>query len=106
MGMPMVDKILTRHAAEERVRPGDSVVCDADMAVRIDIEFAAGMDADAKRVADPERVAIILDHAVRAPTIADAAGQTRASAFAKQFSVRRLYDAGRHGICHQVILEN
>jgi 3-isopropylmalate/(R)-2-methylmalate dehydratase large subunit len=106
MGMPIVDKILARHAGHDRVRPGDIVVCDVDMAIRLDIEFAAGMDVDAKRIADPERVAIILDHAVPAPTIADAAGHGAARAFAKKFGIRRFYDVGRHGICHQVILED
>ena len=107
MAMTMIDKILARHGGVDRVRPGDIVVCDVDMAVRLDLEFSSpGMDLEPKRVADPERVAVILDHAVPAPTIEDAAGQSRARAFVEKFGIRRFYDVGNHGICHQVILEN
>ncbi len=107
VGMTMIDKILARHAGLDRVAPGDIVVCDVDMAIRIDLEFSiAGMDLEPKRIADPERIAVILDHAVPAPTIGDAAGQARARAFAKKFGIARFYDVGNHGICHQVILES
>src|SRR5262249_54911667 len=106
-GMTMIDKILARHAGVDRVAPGEIVVCDVDMAVRVDLEFSiAGMELEPKRIADPERVAVILDHAVPAPTIGDAAGQARARAFAKRFGIARFYDVGNHGICHQVILES
>jgi 3-isopropylmalate/(R)-2-methylmalate dehydratase large subunit len=106
-GMTMIDKILARHAGVDRVAPGEIVVCNVDMAVRIDLEFSiAGMGLDPKRIADPERIAVVLDHAVPAPTIGDAAGQARARAFAKKFGISRFYDVGNHGICHQVIFEN
>jgi homoaconitase/3-isopropylmalate dehydratase large subunit len=67
-GMTMIDKILARHAGLDRVAPGEIVVCDGDLAVRVDLEFSiAGMDLDPKRIADPERIAVVLDHAVPAP---------------------------------------
>src|SRR5262249_31325096 len=39
-GMTMIDKILARHAGVDRVSPGEIVVCDVDMAVRVDLEFS------------------------------------------------------------------
>jgi 3-isopropylmalate/(R)-2-methylmalate dehydratase large subunit len=55
---------------------------------------------------DPDKLAIVMDHAVPAPTIKDAAGGPRARKFAADFGITRFYDVGRHGICHQVIAEN
>jgi hypothetical protein len=96
--MMMIDKILARHAALDRVEPGDIVVCDVDMAIRLDLEFSiAGMDLEPQRIADPERIAVILDLAVPAPTIGAAAGQARARAFAKKFGIAHFYDVGNHG---------
>ena len=58
------------------------------------------------RIHDPDKLAIVMDHAVPAPTIKDAAGGPRARKFAAAFGIERFYDVGRHGICHQVIAEN
>jgi 3-isopropylmalate/(R)-2-methylmalate dehydratase large subunit len=57
-------------------------------------------------VHDPEKVAIVLDHAVPAPTVSDAENHTRARAFAQRFGIRHFYDVGAHGICHQMIAEH
>ncbi|MGO9453239.1 MAG: aconitase/3-isopropylmalate dehydratase large subunit family protein [Candidatus Binataceae bacterium] len=105
MGMTMAEKILSRHSGNGPVRPGDIVVCDVDKIVQIDLMFSASADMP-KRIANPGSVAIILDHAVPAPTIGDADGQAIARQFARRFGIEKFYDVGRHGICHQVILEN
>jgi len=104
MGMTMAEKILSRHSGSGPVRPGDIVVCDVDKIVQIDLMFSAFADLP-KRIADPGKIAIVLDHAVPAPTIGDADGQAVARQFAKRFGIEKFYDVGRHGICHQVILE-
>ena len=105
MGMTMAEKILSRHSGGGRVRPGDIVVCEVDKIVQIDLTFAATAPMP-KRIVDPRKIVVILDHAVPAPTIADAEGQSIARRFVKQFGVEKFYDVGRGGICHQVILEN
>ena len=105
MGMTMAEKILSRHSGGGPVRPGDIVVCDVDMIVQIDLTFAASAPMP-KRVADRSKIAVILDHAVPAPTVADADAGVRARAFARTFGIERFFDVGRHGICHQVIAEN
>ena len=105
MGMTMAEKILSQHSGNRPVRPGDIVVCDVDKIVQIDLTFAATAPMP-KRIADPNKVVIILDHAIPAPTVADAEGQSIARRFVKQFGIERFYDLGRGGICHQVILEN
>jgi 3-isopropylmalate/(R)-2-methylmalate dehydratase large subunit len=73
MGMTMIEKILARKAGLDQVRAGDTVVCDVDLTVLIDLQFAAQW-VQPLRIADPDKVAVIMDHAVPAPTLVDAAG--------------------------------
>jgi 3-isopropylmalate/(R)-2-methylmalate dehydratase large subunit len=106
VGMTMLQKILARHAGVESVRVGDIVVCEVDTVVMLDLIFSNGrLPADPRRIAHPERVVVILDHAVPAPTVFDAAGHSLAREFVKKFGIERFVDVGGHGICHQVILE-
>ncbi|MFB7087873.1 aconitase/3-isopropylmalate dehydratase large subunit family protein [Streptomyces sp. NPDC056296] len=105
MGMTMIEKILARKAGRSQVTPGETVVCDVDMTVMIDLQFASAW-VQPLRINDPEKVAVIMDHAVPAPNVHDALGGTRARAFARDFGIGKFYDVGRHGICHQVIAEN
>ncbi len=105
MGMTMAEKILARHSGKATVRPGDIVVCDVDKIIQIDLVFSAAAEMP-KRIADPGKIAIILDHAIPAPTVGDAEGQAIARQFARRYGVEKFFDVGRHGICHQVILES
>ncbi|MBX7555320.1 aconitase/3-isopropylmalate dehydratase large subunit family protein [Streptomyces sp. NPDC004232] len=105
MAMTMIEKILARKAGVDQVRPGQTVVCDVDMTVMIDLQFATSWVQPLK-INDPDKVAVIMDHAVPAPSVHDAIGGTHARAFARDFHIDKFYDVGRHGICHQVIAEN
>ncbi|WP_194894534.1 3-isopropylmalate dehydratase large subunit [Catenulispora pinisilvae] len=105
MGMTMIERILARKAGLDAVGVGDTVTVDVDLTVLIDLQFAT-MWLPPLRIADPDKVAIVMDHAVPAPTIKDAAGGPHARKFAADFGIERFYDVGRHGICHQVIAEN
>ncbi|MCW3027211.1 MAG: 3-isopropylmalate dehydratase [Solirubrobacterales bacterium] len=105
MSMTIIEKILARGSGLEQVEAGDVVVCDVDMTVLIDLQFAT-MWAEPTRIADPERLAVVMDHAVPAPSVQDADGGVRARAFVRRFGIERFFDVGRHGICHQVVAEN
>jgi 3-isopropylmalate/(R)-2-methylmalate dehydratase large subunit len=105
MGMTVIEKILARKAGLASVGPGDTVVVDVDMTVLIDLQFAT-MWMQPLKIHDPDKLAIVMDHAVPAPTLKDAAGGPHARKFAADFGIERFYDVGRHGICHQVIAEN
>ncbi|BBZ43203.1 3-isopropylmalate dehydratase large subunit [Mycobacterium parmense] len=105
MGMTVIEKIFARKAGLNSVSPGDTVVVDVDMTVLIDLQFAT-MWLTPNRIHDPDKIAVVMDHAVPAPTIKDAAGGRNARAFVADFGIERFYDVGRHGICHQVIAEN
>jgi 3-isopropylmalate/(R)-2-methylmalate dehydratase large subunit len=105
MGMTILEKIFARKAGLVSASPGDTVVVDVDMTVLIDLQFAT-MWMQPLKIHDPDKLAIVMDHAVPAPSIKDAAGGPRARKFAADFAIERFYDVGRHGICHQVIAEN
>ncbi len=105
MSMTIIEKIFARKAGLDRVSAGETVVVDVDMTVLIDLQFAT-MWLQPLRIHDPDKLAIVMDHAVPAPTIKDAAGGPLARKFAAEFGIERFYDVGRHGICHQVIAEN
>lgn len=105
MGMTIIEKIFARKAGLTSVGVGDTVVVDVDMTVLIDLQFAT-MWLQPLKIHDPDKLAIVMDHAVPAPTIKDAEGGPRARKFAADFGIERFYDVGRHGICHQVIAEN
>jgi 3-isopropylmalate/(R)-2-methylmalate dehydratase large subunit len=103
--MTIIEKILARAAGRDHVDVGEFVVCEVDMTVLIDLQFAT-LWVSPTRIADADRLAVIMDHAVPAPSVADADGGVRARAFVKQHEVNRFFDVGQHGICHQVIAEN
>jgi 3-isopropylmalate/(R)-2-methylmalate dehydratase large subunit len=103
--MTIIEKILARKSGHDSVAPGDTVVVDVDMTVLIDLQFAT-MWIQPLKINNPDKLAIVMDHAVPAPTLKDAAGGPHARKFAADFGIDRFYDVGRHGICHQVIAEN
>jgi 3-isopropylmalate/(R)-2-methylmalate dehydratase large subunit len=76
-----------------------------DIAVLLDTQFWNSNWERLRSVHDPDRLAIVLDHAIPAPGLREAAGNTRARQFARRFNVKRFFDVGNHGIVHQVIDE-
>ncbi|MFF4600713.1 aconitase/3-isopropylmalate dehydratase large subunit family protein [Amycolatopsis sp. NPDC001319] len=106
--MTMAQKVLARHAGLDHVEPGQLVVTDVDVVVTSDSVFhqtADRLPSDLKKVDHPERVAVLLDHAVPAPTVKTALAHKRGREHAERFGFRWLADVGRHGIEHQIILE-
>lgn len=101
----MIEAILAKSSGHVDVSPGQILTCDVDMTVVIDVQFAQLRLADIVAVHDPRKVAVVMDHAVPAPTVRDAVHGTRARAFAREHGIERFYDIGRHGIVHQVIAE-
>src|SRR3990170_2931087 len=108
MGRTLAEKILARAAGRERVQPGEFVTAQVDLAMTNDI-FAAQVfghlvDAGVERVFDPERVVVVLDHLVPAPSEAAASAHRKIREYVEQFGVRHFYEAGQ-GICHQLLPE-
>jgi len=105
MADTLIEKVLARACGAETVAPGDVVTCDVDLSVLIDTQFLAGRLDDVVAVYDPDRIAIVMDHAVPAPSIRDAESGRGARAFAAKHHIERFFDIGRHGIVHQVLAE-
>jgi 3-isopropylmalate/(R)-2-methylmalate dehydratase large subunit len=105
MGMTAIEKIMARKAGRQNVSAGETVVVEVDMTVLVDLQFAM-MWYPPIRIHDPDKIAIVMDHAVPAPTIKDAEGGSHARKFAADFGIKRFFDVGNHGICHPVIADN
>jgi 3-isopropylmalate/(R)-2-methylmalate dehydratase large subunit len=100
MGMTIAEKILARKSGRPVVVPGDVVVCEVDVAVHIDVGFMTP-----NVIFDPERLVLIADHAVPAPSIQAAESHQAMRRFAAQHGIQHFYDIGRHGIVHQALAE-
>jgi 3-isopropylmalate/(R)-2-methylmalate dehydratase large subunit len=106
-GRTTIEKILGRAAGDPTLRAGDLATYAVDRIVLIDMQFRSFNGwVRPLRIADPDRVAVIMDHAVPAPSVADANAAAEGRAFAEQFGITDLFDVGAHGICHQVIAEH
>jgi 3-isopropylmalate/(R)-2-methylmalate dehydratase large subunit len=105
MSMTMIENLLARKGGVQRLQPGDIVTVEVDMCVMIDLQFAT-LWITPSRVHDPDKVAVVMDHAVPAPTLKDAEAGPKARKFVENFGIEKFFDIGRHGICHQVIAEN
>lgn len=108
MAMTMAEKALARAAGRPQVVAGEYVTAKIDVAMTHDI-FAADVfdilvQAGIQRLWDPERVVVVFDHMVPAPTIAAAEVQRRARDYLVRFGVRHFYPDGT-GICHQLLVE-
>src|SRR5258708_40226903 len=105
MGMTMIEKILARKAGLASVSIGDIVVVDVDMTVLIDMQFAVQWKRP-NRIHDPDKLAVVMDHAVPAPTIRDAAGRPGARRIFSHFWIQHLYHGRRPSHLQQAIAEN
>lgn len=106
--MTIVEKILSRALGGAVVRPGDIVTVAVDRMVMLDTTFffLNQMRRDILRVPYPERVVLVFDHEVPAPSIVSAAAQSAGRAFAQRWGIRRFHDLGRdQGISHVLVSE-
>lgn len=107
MGMTITEKILAEHSGQKEVNPGDIVVVDIDVIVDLDIVFGiTGGHPMPTRVCDPDKIVIIADHTVPAPSIQAANAMKRMREFAAKFGITRFFPEGHHGISHVIMAEN
>ena len=87
MGMTMIENLLARKAGVSQVRPVTSSPSRSTCACMIDLQFAT-LWIEPSRIHDPDKVAVIMDHAVPAPTLKDAGGGPKARKFVADFGIR------------------
>lgn len=108
MAQTIAERILARSAGRKSVKPGEIV--DAKVDVAMAHEACAQVvppfeKMGAKRVWDPTRVVIPLDHWVPATSEAAAALHKTIRGFVAKYKLPHFFDVGRHGICHQMLAE-
>lgn len=107
MGHTITEKILAAHSGQTNVTPGDIVMADLDLVVDLDIVFGiTGGHQTPTRVFDPDKIVVVADHTVPAPSIAAANAMRRMRQFVDKFGIEKFYAEGRHGIAHVVLGED
>ena len=104
----LAERILAQ-AAGRPVTAGDVVVVRPDTVMVHDsiapqVMRLLARDLDVRRVAHPERVAVVIDHVAPAANVATAEAQAALRGWVAQQGIQRFHDAGR-GIAHQVLIE-
>ena len=104
--MTIAEKILARASGRERVAAGDLVTVKVDTVVLFDNNFMPSIWQEVLKLEHPERVVVIMDHRVPAPTIQSAGAHRTARRFVEKFGIARFHDVGAtQGICHQVVAD-
>ncbi|MBN1680180.1 MAG: 3-isopropylmalate dehydratase large subunit [Anaerolineae bacterium] len=106
-GRTFAEKALARAAGVPDARAGDTLDVTPDLVFSHDNSAAIRRifeQTGAPRILHPERVAIMLDHAVPAPTTRHAQNHAEIREWVREQAVAHFFEAGR-GICHQVISE-
>lgn len=109
MAMTMTQKTLAAHAGLDEVRPGQLITAKVDMVLGNDITSPVAINefqkSGFKRVFDPEKVALVMDHFVPNKDIKAAGCAKQCRAFAGEQCISHFYDAGRMGIEHALLPE-
>lgn len=108
--MNIVEKILFRHSPERinRISPGDIATVNVDRAIIVDMaalhpEF---LDNPPARPFDSNKISLVFDHYVPAPSIEIANRVNRLRHLVDRWGIKDFYDVGRGGISHVLGGEN
>ena len=101
MPMNAIEKILVRHSEQKVVQPGDVVMVDVDVTVQFD-----HARPDVLKIANPEKLVMVHDHVVPAPTVQAANNAKRLRDFVERFGIENYFPVGKHGISHVLVAEN
>ena len=107
MGMTMAEKVLARASGRREVKPGEYVTAKVDQVMSQEAfaeVYRVLKEEGVERVWDPNKIAILLDHYVPAPTIAHAEVHKLIREGVKKLGIESWHDM-RAGICHQIMGE-
>jgi 3-isopropylmalate/(R)-2-methylmalate dehydratase large subunit len=107
--MNVIEKILSAHSEEPHVRPGQIIDVSLDHVMANDVTTCLAIDVfenelKVKRVFDPDRVVLVMDHYTPSSSVDAADTHNRMRAFAREQGLSHVYDGV--GICHQLMMEN
>jgi len=107
--MTITEKILAAHCGKKEVVPGELINAKLDLVLANDItapiaikEFRA---AGAKKVFDPDRIALINDHFVPNKDIPSAEQCSMVRQFSREHNLSLFFDVGKMGIEHALLPE-
>ena len=107
MGQTLIEKIISLASGRHRVQTGEIVFVSPHRILSHDNSAAIAKIFDtigAKKVWDPDRIVIALDHAVPPPDERKAQNHKEIRHFVHEQRIPHFYDCGM-GICHQVLPE-
>ena len=107
MGMTMAEKVLARASGRKEVKPGEYVTAKIDQVMSQEAfaeVYRILKDEGVERVWDPKKIAILLDHYVPAPTVAQAEVHKFIREGVKKYGIEGWHDM-KAGICHQIMGE-
>jgi 3-isopropylmalate/(R)-2-methylmalate dehydratase large subunit len=96
--MNAIEKILAAHSEQTVVAPGDVVMVDVDVTVQFD-----HARADVLKIANPDKLVLLHDHVVPAPTVQAANNAKRMREFVERFGIEHYFPVGKHGISHVLV---
>ncbi len=107
--MNIIEKILSKASGETEVVPDQIIDAKIDYAMINEITgFLVAKyfkNIGGKKVWDPQRIVIILDHTIPAPSAEAAEMHKIVRDFARELNIPGFFDVGRGGVCHQVMME-
>ena len=80
---------------------------EVDTVVLFDNNFMPSIWQEILKLEHPERVIVVFDHRVPAPTQQSAAAHVTGRKFVEKFGIKRFHDVGANqGICHQLVADH
>ena len=109
MAMTMSQKILAAHAGLDEVKAGQLIEAELDLVLANDITGPVAIKqferAGAERVADPDRIALVMDHFAPNKDIKSAQQCKLCRGFAAEQGIENFFDVGEMGIEHALLPE-
>lgn len=109
MGLTITEKILAAHAGKDKVSPGEFIYCDLDFILANDVTAPLAISeyerTGAKRVFDPERIALIPDHFTPNKDARAAEQCKLMREFARKEKIAYYFEIGEGGIEHALLPE-
>lgn len=109
MPMTISEKILAEHAGKATVKPDELIEVGVDFALGNDITAPLAIKSfravGAKKVFDPDRIALIPDHFAPNKDIASAMQVKMLREFAREHNIAHYYEVGRMGVEHALLPE-
>lgn len=105
--MHAIEKLLARKAGRDTVSTGEIINCEVDLAGINDLYLQtvrSFFEMGGKKVYDPGRIIMFLDHYAPPSTIIQADNQKQFRAFCREQGIDLLMDVNQ-GVCHQILAD-